>query len=96
MLAPTKCILVEYRSLVVKMSKDQLARNVTAKFNYELLCYCDTILGLICVLPMLEVMQSLSKLASCINTFFCNLLNFFILYIIGMYAMYLNALQKYD
>jgi hypothetical protein len=82
MFAPTKCIWVEYKSLVVKMFEDQLARNVTTKFNYELLCDCDTILGLIFVLPMLEVMQSLSKLALDRNTFVCNLVNLLVLYII--------------
>jgi hypothetical protein len=96
MLVPTKCILVEYKNLVVKMSKDQLARNVIAKFNYEVLCDSDTILGLIYVLPMLEVMQSLSKLVSGRNTVVCNLVNSLLLYIIELFAMYLNTLQRYD
>jgi hypothetical protein len=55
MLAPTKCVLYEYKTLVVKMVDDNLG-NVTAKNNYELLCDCDTILGLTCVLPMMEAM----------------------------------------
>jgi hypothetical protein len=44
---------------------------------------------------MLKVMQSLFKLASRRNTFVCNL-NSLILYIIELYAMYLNTLQRYD
>jgi len=55
MLAPTKCVLQKYKTFVVKMVNDSLG-NVSAKNNYELLCDCDTILGLICVLPMMEAM----------------------------------------
>jgi hypothetical protein len=62
MLAPIKLVLAEYKNLVVKMG-DDMAENAFAKNNYELLCDCNIVLGLICVLPMLEVVQSLSKLA---------------------------------
>ncbi len=48
MLSPTKCVLQEYKTFVVKMVDDNLG-NVTAKNNYELLCDCDIILGLTCV-----------------------------------------------
>ncbi len=34
---------------------DQMARNAFVINNYELLCDCDIVLGLICVLPMLKV-----------------------------------------
>jgi hypothetical protein len=61
MLAPNNRVLAEYKSLVVKMG-DDMAKNASTKNNYELLCDCDIVLGLTCVLPMLEVVQSLSKL----------------------------------
>jgi hypothetical protein len=96
MLAPTKCILIKYKNLVVKMFEDQLAKNVIAKLNYELLCNHDIILRLICLLSMLEVMQSLFKLALGKNAFVCNLVNSLVLHIIELYAMYLNILQRYD
>jgi len=41
---------------------DDMAGNAFAKNNYEFLCDCDITLGLICVLPTLEGVQSLSKL----------------------------------
>jgi hypothetical protein len=41
---------------------DDMAKNAFAKNKYELLCDCDIVLGLTCVLPMLEAVQSLSKL----------------------------------
>jgi hypothetical protein len=37
--------------------------------NYELLCDYETIMVLSCVLPMLEAMQGLLKLAQGIDTF---------------------------
>jgi hypothetical protein len=37
MLAPTKCVLQEYKTLVVKLADDSLG-NAIAKNNYELLC----------------------------------------------------------
>lgn len=55
MLAPTKRVLQEYKILVVKMVNDNLG-NVTTKNNYELLYDCDIILGLTCVLRMMEAM----------------------------------------
>jgi hypothetical protein len=52
----------EYKTLVVIMS-DDVANNVIANTNYDVLCDVETIMRLMCVLPMLEVVQSLSKLA---------------------------------
>jgi hypothetical protein len=62
MLAPIKLVLAKYKSLIVKMC-DDMAGSAFAKNNYELLCDCDIVLGLTCVLLMLEAVQSLSKLA---------------------------------
>ncbi len=56
-----KRFLAKYKYLVVKMG-DDLDGNASARKNYEL-CDCDIVLGSTCVLPMLEAMQSLSKLA---------------------------------
>jgi hypothetical protein len=50
-------MLTKYKSLVVNMG-DNLARNAIAKNNYKLLRGCDIVLGLICVLSMLEAMPS--------------------------------------
>jgi hypothetical protein len=43
------------------MAKDVV--NELAIVNYELLCDIDTVLGLTCLLPMLEALQGLSKYA---------------------------------
>jgi hypothetical protein len=64
-------MLEEYKTLVVNMN-DDVANNVVANTNYELLCDVETIMGLTCVLPMLEAMQSLNKLAQNKDTFICD------------------------
>jgi len=55
MFALAKRVLQKYKTFVVKMVNDSIG-NTSAKNNYELLCDCDTILGLTCVLPMMEAM----------------------------------------
>jgi hypothetical protein len=60
MLSPSKKILVEYPSLVVKMAHDNVVVQTT-KVNYELLCDVKTFLGLACIMPLLEIVQGLSK-----------------------------------
>lgn len=62
MFTPSKRVLVEYKSLVIEMV-DDVARNAYAKNNYELLCDCDIVLGLIFVLFVLKAMQIVPKMA---------------------------------
>jgi hypothetical protein len=61
MLAPFKHVLFEYKSLVVKVSENSTG-NAPTKTNYELLCDSDIVLEVTCVLPMLELVQTLSKM----------------------------------
>jgi hypothetical protein len=68
MLAPFKRMFEKYETLVVKMS-DDVVNNAAANTNYELLCHVETIMGLMCVLHMLEAVQSLRKLAQNKDTF---------------------------
>jgi hypothetical protein len=53
------------------MSDDAISV-ATANTNYELLCDVETVMGLTCVLPMLEAMQSLNKLVQNKDTFICD------------------------
>jgi hypothetical protein len=57
---------------------------------------CDIILGLICVLPMSEVVQSVLKMAQGRNIFVYDLVIEMILCINDLYAMYIDPLKKYD
>ncbi len=62
MLTPSRCVLIEYKILVIEMV-DDMAKNAYVKNNYELLCDCDIVLGLIFVLHVLKAMQSVFKMA---------------------------------
>jgi hypothetical protein len=54
-------MIEEYKTLVVKMN-DDATNNATISTNYELLCDVEIVMGLMCVLPMLEIMHNLNKL----------------------------------
>jgi hypothetical protein len=54
MLAPTKCVLLEYKALMVKIINDNVG-TTTTKNNYKSLCNYHIILGLIWMLPMIEI-----------------------------------------
>jgi hypothetical protein len=62
MLSLLKCVLARYKSLVVKMHYD-CVKSKYVHDNFELLCDLDLILGLPCVMPILEVVHSLIKYA---------------------------------
>jgi hypothetical protein len=57
---------------------------------------CDIILDLTCVLPMLETMQNVSKMAQGRNTFVYDLVIKMILCTNDLYAMHIDPLKKYD
>jgi hypothetical protein len=54
-LASSKQIVKEYKTSMVKMNDDVVSNEVINN-NYELLYDVETIMGLTCVLPMLEAM----------------------------------------
>ncbi len=60
MLSIAKHILAEYKSPVMHMFDEQ-ASNTTVKGNLDFLCGLETFLGLSCIIPLHECMQSLSK-----------------------------------
>jgi hypothetical protein len=62
MLSPSKSIFSEYKALVVKMVEDNVSVDIT-KTNCELMCDPKTLLGLSCIIPLLELVQGLSKFA---------------------------------
>ncbi len=60
MLDPLKCILVTYKTLIVKMSQDNIS--VTqARLNLNLLCDLHTLPTLFYLLPLLEAINVLFK-----------------------------------
>jgi hypothetical protein len=60
MLSPLEWLLVKYKSMVVKMHMDA-PKSKSAWDNLDLLCDLELVLGLPCILPMLEVVHTLIK-----------------------------------
>jgi hypothetical protein len=54
MVVPSKVVLEEFKTLLVKMAEDVVNQYATA--NYELLCDIETIMGLTYLLHMLEAL----------------------------------------
>jgi hypothetical protein len=53
MLLPSK-VFNEYKTLVVEMAEDSVTIDI-AKTNYELMCDPKTLMGLSCIIPLLEL-----------------------------------------
>ncbi len=70
---------------------DNVARVFSARTNYELLCNVEIVMGLTCVLPMLEVIQSMSKLVQNKDTFICDYVAAVKLGQVELYTMYVDA-----
>ncbi len=78
MLNPLKGVMVEYKSLIVKMHSNQDKKKNVCD-NLELLCDLELILSLPCVMLMLEVVHSFIKYAQCRDVFildFVDVVNF--------------------
>jgi hypothetical protein len=68
MLEPTKRVMSEHCTLVVKMALDSTNNN-SAKVNFELLCDIEVLYGLAILLPMLEEVNNLMKLGQAWDVF---------------------------
>ncbi len=60
MLSPLEWLLAKYKSMVVKMYMDA-PKSKSVWDNLDLLCDLELVLGLPCILPMLEVVHTLVK-----------------------------------
>jgi hypothetical protein len=74
MLSLLKRVHDQYKSLVVKMCSN-FEKIKYSPNNFELLCDLDLILGLPCVMPILEVVHSFIKYAQCQNVFIMDFLH---------------------
>jgi hypothetical protein len=54
MLSHAKRVFAKYKSLMLKMN-DDLATIETSRPTLEFLCDVEVVLGLMCIMPMLEV-----------------------------------------
>jgi hypothetical protein len=96
MIALAKHVLVEYIVLLLRWMMTLLGMQLPILKNYEKLCDCEIVLGLSCMLLMLEAMKNLFKLAKGIYTLVCDLVTSIIICIIDLYAMYIDLEKRYD
>jgi hypothetical protein len=95
MLALFKILVFEYKSIVMKMSKG-LPTNLVIAINYELLCDVERMMGLTYVLPMLEIVQNLSKLAQNKNSFICDFVVVVKMIQVDLYNLYVDPERHFS
>jgi len=71
MLFPCKRVAVEYKTLIVKMSKDHI-ENEVARSNLQKLLDLELILGFHCILPLLELIHTLIKYTLGKDVYICD------------------------
>jgi hypothetical protein len=94
MLSPIKRVLVEYKSMVVKMN-DDLGMIKTTRPIFEFLCDAKVVLGFMCITPMLEVVHDLNKFAQNRDTFVCDFVRARMMCCADLHTLYYDAKKKY-
>ncbi len=89
MLTQSKRFVFEYKSVVMKLLED-LPTNHVAATNYELLCDVETMMGLTCVLLMLEAVQNLNKLVQNKDCFISDFVASMKLIQVDIYNLYVD------
>jgi len=87
-------MLGKYKTLVVKMT-DDIVSSATIHTNYELLRGVTIVTGLKCVLLMLEIVQSLSKLVQNREIFICDFVLAMRFCQFEIYTMYVDREKQY-
>jgi len=95
MLNPLKWLLIEHKSLVVKMYMDA-PKSKLVQDNLDLLCDLELVQGLPCILPMLEVVHTLIKYVQRQDVFICKFLDIVKSTRVELYSLYVDPFCKYD
>ncbi len=95
MLNPLKCVLAHPWFLVVKMHFN-CEKNKSTLDNFELLCELDLILGLPCVMLILEVVHSLINCAQCRDVFIMEFLNAINLAKAELFCLYIDRISNFS
>jgi hypothetical protein len=95
MLSLTKKVYVEYCPLIIKMHII-FAKNEVALKNLNSLCDVEFILGLPCILLLLECLHMLIKFTPCTNVFDCDFVNDVKLTQQELFIFYCDSFSKYE
>jgi hypothetical protein len=93
-LEPVKRVMSEYKALVLKMHLDSQSL-ATAKANLNLLCEIELLLGLACILPMLEALNYLVKFSQQRACFVCDMVAAVKLCQADLYSWYVDSENAY-
>ncbi len=88
-----KCVLVEHKTLIVKMSQDNPSI-IQARLNIDFLCDIHTLLTLYYLLPLLECINALMKFSQERNVFILYFMVVMKIYQVDLF-MYINPMTKY-
>jgi len=71
MLEPLKCVMVEYKALIMKMSHDNVSI-AQVRFKLDFLCDFHILMGLSYLMPLLEAMNASIKFVQGGDVFICD------------------------
>ncbi len=94
MLEHLKCVLVEYKMLIIKMSQDNIVI-AQARLNLDLFWDVKTLLTLFYVLPLLEVVNFLIKFAQGRDFFILDLKAIVKICLVDLFMKYINLMNNY-
>jgi hypothetical protein len=94
-LEPVKRLMSEYKALVLKMHLDSSSL-ATAKANLNLLSEIELLLGLACILPMLEALNYLIKFSQQSTCFVCDMVAAVKLCQADLYSWYVDSDTAYS
>jgi uncharacterized membrane protein len=94
MLEPLKQIMVEYKTLIMKMAQENMSI-VQARLNLDLICDIHTLLALFCLLPLLEVVNYLIKFAKGRDVFICDFVIIVEICQVYFFMMYFDPMITY-
>jgi hypothetical protein len=92
---PLKRMMPKYETLIMKMSQDNVSI-VQARFNLDLLYDLHMLLGLLCLLPLLEAMHALIKFVEGKDIFICDVVAIVKICQADLYMMYSNTSNNYQ
>jgi len=89
MLEPLKCVMVEYKTLIVKLWQNNVSI-VQVKFKLDFLCDLHILMGLSYFMPLLEAVNVLIKFAQGGDVFICDFVTFIKICQTKFYMVYSN------
>jgi hypothetical protein len=95
MLELLKWVMVEYKTLIVNMSQDNVLI-VQARFNLDLFCDLHMLLGLFCLLPLLEAVNFLIKYVQRRDVFIYDFVAIIKICQTNLYMIYLDPSSNYQ